>query len=185
MSTKQRNPAFALGLVAAAALSGCSTKRLPQPVHDVYTVPVCSYTVQKGDGIETLFNSQIGKGNKKFYKVPGVTDSKTVITGEEIRDYDGKRDRVQFTYDVYRLAYALNKNRPEDPSTNPSMGHDAFTLRRGETILIPDLNKSGSINNEPCVGAGELTFDNFYDSLAPLDHRKLVRVNGGKPIEME
>ncbi len=36
-------------------------------------------------------------------------------------------------------------------------------LRKGEHILMPDLNRDGMIRSQPCSQQGTLTFDARYD----------------------
>jgi hypothetical protein len=86
----------------------------------------------------------------------------TVLNGE----------KLQALYNIYDVMHLLN----DSPNTqlNP-WDEGKFTLKRGQTILVPALRGQKSINGEPCTPVGKLVFDRTYNRDARQWIKKLLR----------
>ena len=148
------------GLFLATLGSGCifrdtdqtTSAQEPQEIRASVSVPVCKYKVEPGDGIEPLFQSEMGG---RFYQQPGVTaHDQFMLHGGRIG-----RQNVQFKFGIYPVIRLVNNVPVENYDR---LWHDTG-LKRGEHIMMPDLNHDGMIRSQPCNQQGTLTFDARYD----------------------
>ncbi len=162
----------AAGLAALFSANACSEKTIttqtPTEIHTTAFVSVCKYTVAAGDGIEALFNSEMGK---RFYKKVNVsTHDRFLLHGGRAGN-----QALQFSfnqYDVLRLVNGLD-GKPHDKSW-----YD-FPLSRGQAILMTDLNDDGRIMGQPCETQGTLTFNVQYDRRTRMA-KKSIEYKGQK-----
>jgi hypothetical protein len=143
--------AAAVALLAAcdAGESALERKLEPTQVQKKVSVPVCHYTVPRGDKLERIFESEMGKG---FYKIEGFTPHDRFIMGAG----RAGNQRVQFTFNQYEVMRLINGTQ------TGRFWYDS-ELVRGEKILVPDLNNNGMIRFQPCNAVGTLTLAATYN----------------------
>lgn len=173
MATKfKKSSAVAIvGVATIATAIGINHKFLSEPneIHRAVTVPLCNYTVQSGDSVEKLFKMQIGENEGSvFYKAPRVPagQDNIVLNGGTI-----KNQAVQFFYNIYDTARTIN-----DFTVDPLKPVLVPQLKRGQKLLVPNLDGHGELNGQKC-NAGTVTFDATFNRKT-LDIKKLIRQNG-------
>jgi hypothetical protein len=172
-----RTVAFGTALSATLLGVGCSkgndkpTEKVQTEIHRTVSVPVCEYTIQRRDGIEKLFKSQMGRG---FYQRENVTTSDRFI----MSGGDSNNQNVQFSFNMYDVLRLVN-NAGDDYKILWYYSH----LKHGRNILMPNLKRSGDIEGQPCKKVGDLVFDATYDRETRKDKKSLTF--NGKTISVK